>query len=67
MFSKFKIGRKVRVKGFGKNDGKYYCQDIGVIVEKDYYFKDYRIKFKNNAEDWLDEECLTLITPRKEG
>lgn len=53
MHYKFKKGQKVFVKGFGKNNHKYYSNIPAIIVEYDAYYDDYIVKFKNQTEDWI--------------
>lgn len=61
MFNKFKINQSVKVRGYGKNDNKYYNNKVGRVIEKDSFFCDYLIKFNDGTSDWLDEKCLTSI------
>ncbi len=61
MFNKFKIGQSVYVQGYGKNDNKYYSRTNGKVIEKDIFFRDYLIEFKDGTNDWFDEEYLTPI------
>lgn len=53
MFNKFKKNHKVIVCGFGESNGKFYKNKPAIIVEKDPYFKDYLVRFKNGTEDWI--------------
>lgn len=67
MFNKFKIGDLVRVFGSGKIANQKYTGEIGRVIEKDSYFLDYLIRFKNKSEDWIDEQYLKLYRNRKRG
>ena len=58
MFNEFKKGSKVIVYGLGKNEGKFYNNLPGIIIERDPYFLDYHVKFKDGTEDWLEPKCL---------
>lgn len=61
MFNKFKVNQKVRVNGTGKKDDKYYNNQVGKIIERDNYFCDYLVRFKDKSEDWFDEFNLKHI------
>lgn len=58
MFSKFKKGDRVIVSGQGKNDGEIYKNKQGIVEERDPYYMDYFIKFKDGTSDWLSERYL---------
>ena len=58
MFNEFKKGSKVIVYGIGLKNGKFYKNIPGIIVEKDPYFLDYLVKFKNGKEDWISPKYL---------
>lgn len=60
MFNKFKIGEKVLIIGIGKSTEKLYFGK-GIIVEKDYFYKDYCIRLKDGSEEWFDERDLYKI------
>ena len=60
MFNKFKIDEIIICNGVGKCSKKYF-HELGVIVEKDSYFKDYCVLLENGAEEWFDEEDLEKI------
>ena len=53
MFSKFKKGNKVFVSGVGQNNGKIYKNVAAKIIERDPYYKDYLVEFKDGTEDWV--------------
>ena len=57
MFNKYKINELVMCCGIGKCTEKEYHK-IGVVIEKDYYYKDYCIRFEDGTEEWFDEENL---------
>lgn len=58
MFNKFQKNHKVIVCGSGQNDGKVYNDVPAIIVERDAYYKDYLVKFKDGTEDWILEKDL---------
>ncbi len=58
MFNKFKKGSKVLVYGPGQNDGKVYKNISAIILERDSYFKDFHVKFKDGTEDWILPQYL---------
>jgi len=62
---KFGKGNKVIVCGPGKNFDKYYKNLPAKIVERDPYFHDYHVEFKNGEEDWLSPEYLRKPYSRK--
>ena len=62
MFNEFKIGDKVFVEGIGEIDGTVYKNIPAKIVERDPYFKDYLVKFKNgNLMEYLRQIYMTLL------
>lgn len=58
MRQKFKTGMNVIVCGFGKSKGTYYDNVPCKIIERDSYYYDYLVKFKNGTEDWISPEYL---------
>ena len=60
MFNKFKINELVICNGIGKITGKYFYK-FGTVVEKDYYYKDYCVKFEDGFEEWFSENDLEKI------
>lgn len=58
MRNKFKNKDKVFVHGYGENDGKFYNNISAIIIERDPFYQDYLIKFKDGTEDWVQEKCL---------
>lgn len=58
MRNEFKDGSQVIVKGKGKNDGKYYDNQLAIVLERDPYYLDYHVQFKNGTEDWFSPKCL---------
>ena len=56
MFNKFKKNNKVIVYGYGKTAGKFYKNKPAFIIEKDSYYLDYLVKFKDGTEDWMEEK-----------
>lgn len=65
MFNEFKKGHKVIVYGPGQNDGKFYRHESAIIIERDPYFLDYHIRFKDGTEDWILPEYLRKPYTRK--
>ena len=58
MYSKFKKKDNVIVYGLGENEGKFYKNVPGIVIERDPYYKDFHIRFKNGTDDWFTEESL---------
>ena len=58
MFSKYKKGDKVMVCGPGQNDGRFYRDVPAIIIQRDPYFHDYNVRFKDGTEDWILPEHL---------
>ena len=65
MFNKFKKNNKVIVYGYGKTAGKFYKIKTAFIIEKDSYYLDYLVKFKDGTEDWMEEKYLRIPYERK--
>jgi len=53
MYNKFKDGEKVFVFGPGENCGKFYNNVPATIIERDPYYKDYHVEFKDGSDDWF--------------
>lgn len=53
MFNRYKNKSKVIVYGPGQNNGNFYNNIPATIIERDPYFKDYHVKFKNGTDDWI--------------
>lgn len=66
MFNKFKIGELVLCCGVGEVTQKYICK-IGKVVEKDYYYQDYCIKFEDGTEEWMKEKDIQKIKVKRGG
>lgn len=58
MHNKFKNGEKVFVFGPGENDGTFYRNIPAIIIERDPYYLDYLVKFKDGTEDWVESQYL---------
>lgn len=58
MYNKFKKGEKVIVCGLGEEHGRFYKNEPAIIIERELYYKDYLVKFKNGNEDWILPEYL---------
>ena len=69
MHTEFKNGSKVFVYGPGQcqNNGKYYKNKPAIILERDPYYKDYHVRFKNGTEDWILAKYLRKPYARKKG
>lgn len=65
MYSKFKKNHKVFVYGPGQNAGKFYKNIPAIIIERDPYYGDYLVKFKDNTEDWIKPKYLRKPYERK--
>lgn len=65
MFNKFKNGEKVFVDGIGEINGKKYNNIPAIVINRDPYFKDYLVKFKNGTEDWILPKYLRKPYSRK--
>lgn len=65
MFNKFNKGSKVFVNGIGQNNGKVYKNAVATVIERDPYFKDYLVRFKDNTEDWILPKDLRKPYERK--
>lgn len=61
----FKNGTKVIVYGFGEQDGKFYRNIPAIILERDSYFKDYHVRFKDGTEDWILSKHIYKLYSRK--
>ena len=59
MYQKFKIGATVQVVGMGKEEPiRLYKYRFGRVLERDSFYLDYKIQFKNGSTDWFDAKCL---------
>lgn len=58
MKNKFKNKDKVFVYGPGENAGTFYKNVPAIIIERDSYYKDYLVKFKDGTEDWIEPKHL---------
>lgn len=65
MFNEFKNGEKVIVCGSGENNGKFYKNLPAKIIERDPYYHDYHVKFKDGTDDWLLPEHIRKPYSRK--
>lgn len=66
MFNKFKIGEEVIIYGCGKKHGKFYEDLPAKIIERDSYFHDYHVKFKDGTDDWISPEHIYNHIQEKE-
>lgn len=60
MFNKFKIDELVICNGIGKDSGEKY-NVLGIIIEKDSYYKDYCVRLENGKLEWFEEKYLEKI------
>lgn len=67
MHNKFKNGTKVIVCGPGKNNGKMYRNVSAIIIERDPYYKDYHVRFKDGTKDWLLPRHIRKPYSKKKG
>ncbi len=67
MHNEFKDGSKVFVYGPGQNNGKYYYKESAIILERDPYYLDYHVRFKDGTEDWILPKYLRKPYARKKG
>lgn len=51
--------------GPGENAGVFYKNLPAIIIEKDSYYLDYLVKFKDGTEDWMEEKYLRIPYERK--
>jgi len=59
MYQKFKKDTIVWVNGKGKEEpSKTYKYRYGRVTEKDSFFNDYKIQFRDGTTDWIDEKYL---------
>lgn len=58
MFNEFKNGSRVIVNGTGQNSGKFYKNVPAKVIERDPYYLDYLVQFKDGTEDWIFPEDL---------
>ena len=67
MFNEFKKGEKVIVCGRGQECRTFYKNQPAIILERDPYYKDYLVKFKNGTEDWILPQHLRKPYSKKKG
>lgn len=65
MYNKFKNKEKVFVYGPGENAGIFYKNVPAFIVERDPYYLDYLVRFKDGKEDWIQPKYLRKPYERK--
>ncbi len=65
MYNKFKNKEKVFVYGPGEKSGKFYRNVPAFIVERDPYYQDYLVRFKDGKEDWIQPQHLRKPYERK--
>ena len=58
MHNEFKNKTKVIVYGPGENNGKMYRNVPAIVIERDPYYKDYHVRFKDCTTDWLIPEHI---------
>ncbi|MBQ3413865.1 MAG: hypothetical protein IJH39_00625 [Clostridia bacterium] len=67
MKNEFKYGERVIVYGIGKKDGKFYKDKPGKVIERDIYYKDYCVKFRDETEDWFEQDYLRKPYKKRKG
>ncbi len=65
MNNEFKNSTLVIVCGPGENNGKIYRNVLGIIVERDPYYKDYLVRFQDGTEDWFLPRYIRKLCKRK--
>lgn len=65
MHNEFKNGAKVFVCGPGEKNGKFYNDVPAKILERDPYYLDYHVKFKDGTDDWFLPEHIRKPYARK--
>lgn len=58
MYYRFRKNHKVFVTGYGKKDGKFYNNVPAFIIERDTYYRDYLVRFKDKTEDWIASDDI---------
>ena len=58
MHNEFENGTRVIIYGPGENDGKMYFNQPAIIIERDPYYLDYHVKFKDGNTDWFAPEHI---------
>ena len=58
MHNEFKNKTKVIVYGPGESNGKMYRNVPAIVIERDPYYKDYHVRFKDGTTDWLLPEHI---------
>lgn len=61
MFNRFKNGETVLVRGIGQNNNKHYRGVLAKVIERDPYYKDYLVQFRDGSEDWLIPKYLLKL------
>ena len=64
MRNKYNYGELVKVSGNGKIYGKVKNK-LGLIIEKDTFYKDYYIDLFSNKKDWFNENEITKVFNNK--
>lgn len=58
MRNRYKNKDKVFVYGPGENAGVLYKNVPAIIIERDPYYQDYLVRFKDGTEDWIQPKHL---------
>lgn len=61
----FKKGHTVIVYGIGKENGTIYKNKSAIILERDVFFNDYHVQFKDGTQDWILPKYLRKPYERK--
>lgn len=67
MTNKFKYGEIVLINGKGKLSNKAIKNHLGIVKEKEYYYKDYYVEVFCDNDDWFKEKDLTRTIERING
>lgn len=67
MTNKFKYGEIVLINGKGKSENKILKNKLGIVKEKEYYYKDYYVEIFFDNDDWINEKDLTRTIERVNG
>ena len=65
MYNQFNDGELVFVCGPGEKSKKFYCNVPARIIERDPYYKDYHVHFRDGTDDWLLSIYIYKRKPKK--
>ena len=68
MTNKFKYGEVVLIKnGKGKSSNQTVKNKLGIVKEKEYYYKDYYVEVFLDDDDWFNEKDIVRAIERLNG